>query len=492
MKWATLALLIVGVSLVFASIETANQLLTGLKDLVVARFDGLFVGVATATLALAIVLGVHPKANVRLGPDGVEPEFSRFSWFSMLLSAGLASGLLYWAAAEPILHFQGHPLLETNGIAPSSKAALGPALRMTIFHWGLHGWGMYVIGGLAISIYAYRHDRPLTVRSALYPLLGDRWIDRWPGRGVDVLALLGTVFGVATSVGLSAAGLNATLHSLIGLELDVSRQIGIVFVVSALGVLSAVSGVGRGIRRLSETNVWISAGFLLAVFSLGPTRELLSLVASSAGDYLLQVIPLGAHTAVDAAEREWQGAWTVFYWAWWLAWMPFVSLFIARISRGRTVREFVLTVMGIPTLAIIVWMVGIGGTALHQELANPGLLSGPVAQDYSLGIVAMLDHLAATPVRLGLIGLAAFLLFSWLITSLDSATLVLCHIAGTPDVAREQAIWGLALAAVTSALLAVGGLDALQAASIVIGLPLAFVMLAIAAGLVRDGMRGRL
>lgn len=492
MRWLALSLLTLLVAISAISIETASALLIGAKDQVVDYFDWLFVGVATGALLVVALLGIHPRANVRLGSDDEVPEFSRFSWFAMLFSAGLASGLLYWAAAEPILHFQANPFLDRDGIEPSTQAAVQTALRITIFHWGLHGWGLYVLGGLAIGIYGYRHGRALTIRSALYPVLGERWVDRWPGHAVDLIALLGTVFGVATSIGLSAAALNATLTPLIGLEVGASNQIGIVFFVSALGVLSAISGVGRGIRRLSEVNVWVSAAFLLPILFLGPTVELLGLILSSAADYLVTFVPTGAWLGSSAAEREWQAAWTVFYWGWWLAWMPFVSLFIARISKGRTVREFVVAVMCVPTLVIIVWMVVLGGTALDQELTNPGTLSVAVNQDYSLGIPHLLKQLAGPGVAFALSCVAAFLLFTWLITSLDSATLVICHLIEKPDATAQQVIWGVVLASVTSALIAVGGLTALQAASIVIGLPLAGVTILIGGGLLKDLFTGKL
>jgi choline/glycine/proline betaine transport protein len=492
MSRIALALLAAIVVLSVVSIETANGLLIGAKDAVVAYFDWLFVGVATGTLVLVVLLAVHPRANVRLGADDDLPEFSRFSWFAMLFSAGLASGLLYWAAAEPILHFQANPLLAREGIEAGTPAAVQTALRITIFHWGFHGWAMYVLGGLAIGVYSYRHGRPLTIRSALYPVLGPNWIDRWPGHAVDLIALLGTVFGVATSIGLSAAALNATLQPLAGLPVGISSQIGIVFFVCVLGVLSAISGLGRGIRRLSEVNVWVSAAFLISVFLLGPTVQLLGLLLSSAADYLWTLLPMGLWLGSSAEEKQWQADWTVFYWGWWLAWMPFVSLFIARISKGRSVREFIIAVMGVPTLVIVIWMVVIGGTALDQELTDAGSISAAVNQDYSLGVPAMLGKLAAPSVALALTSLAAFLLFTWLITSLDSATLVICHLTEKPDVRGQQVLWGTVLAVVTATLIWMGGLTALQAASIVIGLPLACVMLLIGAGLIKDLISGKL
>ncbi len=492
MSWVALALLGSLLALAAISIETANEILTHTKDLVVRNFDWAFVGVATAALALVALLAVHPRANVRLGAEDSEPEFSRFSWFSMLFSAGLASGLLYWAAAEPILHFQGNPLLAQAGITPSTEAAAQTAIRITIFHWGFHGWGMYVLGGLAISVYAYRHDRPLTIRTALYPILGDRWIDRWPGHTIDLIGLLGTVFGVATSIGLSATALNATMSSLFGVDVALKNQIMIVAFVCALGIASAVSGVGRGIRRLSELNVWISAVLFTSVLVLGPFTELLMGIVTSTLDYLWTFLPLGLWLGATEKEISWQSSWTIFYWGWWLAWMPFVSLFIARISKGRTIREFVLAVMGVPTAVIIIWMSVFGGTAIHQELANPGSVTGPVNQDYSLGIVAILDQLAAPGVSLALTAIALFLLFTWLVTSLDSATLVICHLIEQPDATEQQVLWGSILAAVTASLIWMGGVSALQAASIIIGLPLAGVMVLIGAGLLKDLFKGEL
>jgi choline/glycine/proline betaine transport protein len=487
-----LAVLLPFLALSLLSIETASALVIGAKDWVVGRFDWLFVGVASAALLLVVTLGVHPRANVRLGAKDAEPEFPRLAWFAMLFSAGLASGLLYWATAEPVLHFQQNPFLERAGIASSSAAAAMPALRITIFHWGLHGWAFYVLGALAIGVYSYRHGQALSFRTALYPLLGPRWIDRWPGLAVDGVALLGTVCGVATSIGLAAAGMNATLHALFGLEVGLAHQLAIVAGVCALGVASALSGVGRGIRRLSELNVWVSGVLLVALGILGPTAVLWSLFAGALVDYVREFASLGLWVADGSAGRRWQAAWTVFYWGWWLAWMPFVSLFIARISRGRSVREFVLGVMLVPTLVIIAWMAVFGGTALHQELAVPGSVSAAVNRDYSLGTVTVIENLGQPGWTLPLIAIAAFLLFTWLITSLDSATLVIAHMLGAPEIAGAKVLWGVVLAAVTGALMGVGGVSALQAASIIIGLPLAAVAIAVGVGLARDLLFRRL
>jgi choline/glycine/proline betaine transport protein len=468
-----------------------SQILESSKAWVVGAFDWLFIVVANVSIAAICLIAIHPLGRLRLGPEDSRPDFRNFSWFAMLFSAGLASGILYWATAEPILHQQANPFLD-----PTSKnaaaIAVQTAMRITLLHWGLHGWAFYVLAGLAIAVYSYRRGQSLTFRAAFYPVLGPRLIDRWPGRAIDLLALFGTICGVATSIGLSAGSINATLHSLWSIDVDLSAQIWIVFSVCGLGVASAVSGLGRGIRRISELNLWVSGVLLAAFVLLGPTFHLGELLLQSLVDYTMNVVPTGLWLADTPHAKAWQGDWTIFYWGWWLAWTPFVSLFIARISRGRTIREFVLAVMIVPTLVTIVWMTVLGGTTLSQEAKRPGSISTAVNQDYSLGLVAVIEGLASPPVATALIATAAFLLLSWLVTSLDSATLVICHLLGTEESISAKIFWGLALAAVAAILLRAGGLPALQAASIVIGLPLALLMLVLSGGLVMDLWRRRL
>jgi len=491
-SWVAVAVVLGFVVASALSIEVASGVLVGVKDWVVHYFGWLFVGVASLSLLVVGVLAVHPRGNIRLGPAGSQPEFRRLSWFAMLFSAGLASGLLYWAAAEPILHYQGNPLLAEQGGLPNSPEAMQTALRITVLHWGLHGWAFYVVVALGIAVYSDRYGLPLTFRSALYPLLGPRYIHRWPGLSIDLIALFGTVCGVATSIGISAAGMNATLGSLFGLDVDLANQYAIVIAVCLLGVVSALSGLARGIRRLSEVNVWVSLLLLVGFLAVGPTDFLAGFFFGTLVDYALNVLPTGWWLADNPDERAWQAEWTIFYWGWWLAWTPFVSLFIARISQGRSLREFVLAVMLVPTVVIVVWMTVFGGTALYQESVEAGSVSEAVARDYSLGIVAVIENLGNPVVATVLVSAAAFLLFTWLITSLDSATLVICHLLGAPEVSRAKVFWGVALAVVSCALLRVGGLPALQAASIVIGLPLALLVVLLSATLLVDLFRGRL
>lgn len=469
---------------VFAALDldTAKTLTLGARDATVSHFDWLFVYAVSGVLIIVFLLAFHPNASRPIGREGDVPEFSRWAWFSMLFSAGLASGLVYWGTAEPITHLAGTPFI---GDTDSPAFSATRAVTVTVFHWGLHGWGLYAIAGLAIGLAAYRHGKALTFSAALAPVIGDKAAAGWPGRVVDLLALYGTVFGVATSIGLAAGSMNAALEPLIGLPFGEHFQIAIVFLVSFLGVASVLSGVAKGIRRLSEFNVWLSLALMTAVIIIGPTAWLFSSLVSNAGDYAANVLPMGFWLADNETGHDWQTAWTVFYWGWWLAWTPFVALFIARISKGRTVREFILGVLFVPVLVVIVWMTVFGGTALHQELATAGSVSTAVDENYSLGLIAMISNLASGGLQTLLLAVVALLLFTWLITSLDSATLVICHTLHMDHLARMKILWGFILGGVTSTLMLIGGLESLQAASIIIGLPMALLVLLLGATAVK-------
>ncbi len=470
----TILTLVLFSALAAFDLDLANTTTMGLRDWVTGYFDWLLAGTVSIVLLLALGLAFHPMARRRIGPTDEPPEFSRWSWFAMLFSAGLGSGLIYWGAAEPITHFGSNPFVEDHA---GSLEAAGKAVTLTIFHWGLHGWGLYAIGGLAIGLSAYRHGRPLTFSAALEPLLGPERVQGAVGRGVDLLALYGTVFGVATSIGLAVGSMNAAIEPLSGLPFNLFSQLLMVFVVCTLGIFSVLSGVAKGIRRLSEINVWFSLLLLLVVLAIGPSAWLLQSIPQNAWDYLVNVVPMGFWLADNEAEQNWQTAWTVFYWGWWLAWTPFVAMFIARISKGRTVREFILGVLLVPSLMVIIWMSIFGGAAIHEELAVAGVISEAVAVDYSLGLVATVEQLADPTLQTALLLVIGFLLFTWLITSLDSATLVICHILHVDHLGSMKILWGFVLGGVTGTLMLIGGLQALQAASIIIGLPLAILMI---------------
>lgn len=474
---------------VFAALDldTAQQWTIGARNLVTGYFDWLLVMVVSVVLLLCIALAFHPSAAQRIGRPEDRPEFSRWSWFAMLFSAGLASGLIYWGAAEPITHLGGNPFVGPDATAEQTATR---AVSLTVFHWGLHGWGLYAIGGLAIGLSAYRRRQPLTFSAALAPIIGEQRTHRWPGQLVDLIALYGTVFGVATSIGLAVGSMNATIEPLTGLPFTLYTQLAMILLASTLGVLSVLSGIAKGVRRLSEINLWLSVALLLAVVATGPTAWLLAAFPTNLVDYALNVIPMGFWVAQEADGQAWQTGWTFFYWGWWLAWTPFVAMFIARISKGRTIREFILGVLLVPALVVVLWMTVFGGTAIHQELAAPGSVSDAVMQDYSLGLVATIRNLDAPQLETGLMAVVAILLFTWLITSLDSATLVICHILHLDHLGSMKILWGFILGGVTCTLMLIGGIEALQAASIIIGLPMAALMLLLAASaikLVLDG-----
>ncbi len=456
-----------------------------LRNLVIDYFDWLLIITSGLILVFLIALLFHPKANQVLGGQDEVPEFSRGSWFAMLFSAGMGPGLLYWAAAEPILHLADNPLLAYWGIEAGTESATMPALLVTIFHFGLHGWSMYALAALAIAYGAYRHNQPMSFSTALTPILGQTRINGRTGSLIDCIALYGTIFGVATSIGLSVSIMNAAVEPLTGLSFDLYNQIIIVILVCALGIISAISGIDRGIRRISEVNIWLSLMLLLTFLAVGPTAEIIVNLVSTCISYFLAVLPMGFWIGSSTEQQSWQGAWTVFYWGWWFAWTPFVGLFVARISRGRTIREFIIGVLLVPTLVIILWMSVFGSTTIHQELNDSGLISTPVNLDYSLGLIASIHALNLGDMKTILFMIVTFLLFTWLITSLDSATLVICNILDVSQSTRMKIIWGLVLGTVSCTLMLVGGIEALQAASVIIGLPMALMMLLIMGSIIR-------
>ncbi len=457
--------------------ELTDRLTQSLRDSIIDRFGGLFVVSVSLVLVTTIALVAHPGAGTKIGGDDEAPEFSRLSWFSMLFSAGLASGLLYWGTAEPVTHFGANPFTSMDGLEPGSAAAATRAITVTIFHWGLHGWGLYVIAALAIGLSAWRFHYPLTFSSALIPLFGEKILTTRVRTIIDLVALYGTVFGMATSIGLTTGSMNATLEPLFGITMTVYNQVAIVLVVSTLGVLSAVSGVRKGIRRLSEVNIWLSLLLVGVILLLGPAGFLLESIPANLADYAVNVIPMGLWIADSPDDTIWQGDWTIFYWGWWLAWTPFVALFIARISRGRTIREFILGTLLVPSLITVIWMSVFGGTAIHQEMLEPGTIAAAVSENYALGLTATIHGLNVPWMEIPLLALTALLLLTWLITSLDSATLVVCHLLHVNHVPWMKVFWGFILGAVTCSLILAGGIAALQAASIIVGLPMVVLVL---------------
>jgi len=358
-------------------------------------------------------------------------------------------------------------------------------MRITIFHWGLHGWALYAILGMCFAYFSYRKGLPLSIRSALYPVLGDR-IYGPIGYIADLLAVLGTVFGIATSLGMGAQQMNAGINYLIGIDISINTQIVLIGAISIVATVSVLTGINRGIRILSELNMRLTMLILALFFIFGPTAYLLSSLGSNTLDYIANAPALGAWLA-PAQHSQWQSDWTIFYWGWWIAWSPFTGIFIARISRGRTIREFLLGVLGAPTVLTILWITIFGNTAMHIELFGDGGVAAAVNADHT---TALFKTIELMDLGLWLTGAMAtictVMLATYFVTSADSATLVICTLVAMGDnnpSARLRIFWGIAIAAVAAVLLFAGGLQALQTASIAAALPFSVVLLLATYGL---------
>ncbi|MGF1605420.1 MAG: BCCT family transporter [Rhodothalassiaceae bacterium] len=483
----TVALVSKGVIAVFVLFgvlmtDTASVTFTALKDNIIAAVSWLYIGGVAVALVIVLWLMVSRFGAIKLGRPEDKPEFSLFAWFSMLFAAGMGIGLVFWSVAEPITHLHGTPFSP----AIDNERAAEVALRVTYFHWGLHPWAIYALVGMIFAYFGFRRGLPLTVRSALYPLIGDR-IYGPIGHGVDILSIFATTFGVATSLGFGAAQINTGLNALFGVEISLGFQLMIVAVITGFAVISVASGLDRGIKLLSEGNLWLSIGLLGFVLVFGPTAYLIESFLQATGDYLQNIVWMSLWTDVNM-NRGWQADWTTFYWGWWISWSPFVGMFIARISRGRTIREFLLGVLFVPTVLTFLWLAILGGTALHVELFEGGGIAQAVDEDITLALYAMLERL--DPGLLGslIAGLATLLIATYFITSSDSGTLVVNTILSVGDPnppVGHRVIWGISEGAVAAILLAAGGLAALQAAAISAALPFSIILIFMTAGFLR-------
>ena len=489
------------VIMAFVATKGVGDFFTGINNFLVGTMKWYYLGIVASFLFFVIWLLFSRYGNLRLGKDTDRPEFSYFSWFAMLFGAGMGIGLVFWSIAEPIYHFQSNPFIAED--ASQTAEAAQVAMRLTLFHWGLHPWAIYVIVALALAYFAYRKDLPLTIRSSLYPLIGDK-IYGPLGHLADLLAVYGTVFGVATSLGLGVQQMATGLYEITGwgfwvtetvtdgvtkTEPALAAMMVLIAIISGLATVSVVSGVGKGVKILSEVNLWLSIVILAFFIAFGPTRYLLASFLQNIGDYVGQVIPLSLWTNANDETSQWQGWWTAFYWGWWMSWAPFVGMFIARISRGRTIREFILGVLLVPTLLGAVWLTAFGGTALHIELFGDGGIVEAVKSDLTSALYVTIEKMNA-----GFMGsiaaiVATILIATYFITSSDSGTLVvntLLSVGHENPPTVHRVIWGLGEGFVAAALLMAGGLKALQAAAIAAALPFSIIMIFMMIGLVKS------
>lgn len=442
---------------------------------IVAGFGWYYVLIVAAFIAFALWMGLSRFGDIKLGRDDDVPEFGVMAWFAMLFAAGMGIGLVFWGTAEPLTFFAN----PKPGVDGSPVALAEAAMAQTFLHWGLHAWGIYVVVGLALAYAIHRKGRPVSIRWALEPLFGDR-VKGWVGDVIDTIAVVGTVFGIATSLGLGVQQITAGLVNL-GVFDSASDTLMVVLIViiTILATASVISGVGKGIKWLSNTNLVLAGLFMLGILLLGPTLYLLREFVQSIGVYFVQVLPLTFSTTAFQGNEgvSWQGDWTIFYWGWWISWSPFVGTFIARISRGRTIREFVAGVLLVPTLVTFLWFAILGGSAIQEEMANSSLVpaDGTIVSEQVL-----FDFLGTLPLSSVLSVIAILLVSIFFITSSDSGSLVVDMLAsgGDPNPPTwSRVLWAFLEGAVAIALLLAGGLAALQTGAITTALPFSIVMI---------------
>ena len=474
------ALLIICFSVYGAAFnEHASDFFLSLQGFLVTNFGWFYMGVVALFFFFILFIAFSRYGSVRLGPDDSRPDYTFFTWTAMLFSAGIGVGLMFFGVAEPITHFARPPVGEGGTPQAAEKAML-----ITYFHWGLQAWGTYILVGLALAYFAYRKGLPLTISSALYPLIGEK-IHGALGNTVNILAVLGTMFGIATSLGLGVMQVNAGLNYQFGLEVSGLNQVFIIGVITLIATASVVAGLNSGIKRLSQANAILALFLLLFLLIAGPTALLLNSFVQNLGNYLSNMVSLGFQMYAYES-TDWMGGWTLFYWAWWISWSPFVGMFIARISRGRTIREFVVSVLLMPVGFTFVWLSVFGNTALFLELNGSGAgISEAVLNDMPTALFVLLEKLPwASVVSL----VAIILIVIFFVTSSDSGSLVIDIITsggGESAPVWRRVFWAVSQGIVASVLLLAGGLSALQTASISSAFPFAVVMLLICLGLLK-------
>lgn len=445
---------------VFSSVQTS-----------ISNFGGWFFVLAmNFFLFFVLYIAFSKYGKIRLGGKNAKPEFSKIAWFAMLFSAGMGIGILFWSVGEPINHFINPP----SG-TPRTVEAARISMEITFLHWGLHPWGMYALVGMSLAFFTFNKKLPLTISSIFYPLLGRKIYGPW-GKAINVLAVVSTLFGLATSLGLGIQQVSAGLAHLFNLPDTLTSQVILITLITLAATGSVVAGLSGGVRRLSEMNMVIGAVFLLFMILVGPTLFIFDSFIQNLGGYIQNFFELSSWTETYQ-QSDWQNDWTVFYWAWWVSWSPFVGMFIARISRGRTLKEFVLGVLIVPTLLTFLWLSTFGGSAIYLELNSVADIAGAVTSNVATSLYVLLEQF---PISVVTSTVGVILVTSFFITSSDSGSLVVDSLTagGKLDAPVPQRIfWALTEGAVAAVLLIGGGLGALQTAAISTGLPFAILLI---------------
>ncbi len=465
-------LIVIFIVLTLTNIHAAEVVFNQVKLDITTHFGWLFNLSVQFFLFFVLFLAMGRFGQVRIGGEDCDAEYSLMSWFAMLFSAGMGIGLMFWSVAEPIYHFGAPPIGQGN----TPQAAVH-AFEFTFLHWGFNAWAIYAVVGLTVAYKTFNKDRPLTISSAFYPLLGEKWVNRWPGKLIDITAVVATLFGVATSLGFGASQVSAGLNYVFGVAQTNNAKVVIIGFITLLATFSVVSGLDKGVKRLSQLNLIGALLLMLFILFAGPTLFLLKSFVEHFGNYVSNLVSLASWNNSYKANDTWQSNWTIFYWAWWIAWSPFVGLFIARISKGRTIREFVLGVLLVPTLMTCLWINIFGGAAIYHELFGAGGISEAVNNNVATSLFVLLQQYH---VGFWVSVLAMFMVVIFFVTSSDSGSLVIDYLAsgGALHPPKEQRIfWALLEGTVAAVLLIGGGLAALQTAAIVTGLPFMIVLL---------------
>ena len=455
--------------------KEAKEILDGAKWWSINNFDWLFMLAGNIFVIFCFLLIFLPVGKLRIGGKDAKPEFSTFAWFSMLFAAGMGIGLMYWSVAEPVAYYTAwwHTPLNVEANTPQAKEL---AMGATMYHWGLHPWAIYAVVGLSLAFFAYSKKLPLTMRSAFYPILKEK-VWGWPGHIIDILAVFATIFGLATSLGLGAQQVSAGLNFLFDIDKGVTTQIIVIVLITAIAVVSVLRGLEGGVKVLSKFNIILASLLVLFIIIVGPTLDILLGVGTTLGNYASNIVDLS--NFIGREDDEWFHGWTIFYWAWWIAWSPFVGMFIARVSKGRTVREFIIAVLLVPMIVTAIWMSTFGLTALDQVISSTGALANGIS-DKSLAMFQMLENIPFASIT-SLVAISLVVIF--FVTSSDSGSLVIDSITagGKVDAPVVQRVfWALIEGLVAIGLLYIGGkeaLQALQAGSITTALPFTIILL---------------
>ena len=482
---ATSITLFVIVSLVF--LDQAGEIYSAVRIWITTSLDWLFMIAANLFVLLCLFLIVTPFGKIRIGGDQARPDYSYASWFAMMFAAGVGIGLMFYGVLEPVTHTLNPPLGYT---AEQARNMPGLGVAATTFHWGLHAWAIYAIVGLSLAFFHYNKGLPLTVRSAFYPLLGER-IWGWPGHLIDILAVFATLFGLATSLGIGAQQTAAGLNYLFDIPNTSTTQVFVILGITAIALVSVLRGMDKGVKILSEINMAGAALLMIFVVTTGPTLAIMTGVADGLVAYVRYLPQLS--TWVGRDDAAFLHDWTTFYWAWWVAWSPFVGMFIARISRGRTVREFLTASLLVPTTVGLIWMTSFGGGAIEQYLQAGATSVTETVQNGQMEL-ALFEYLETLPFTGISSALGIALVIVFFVTSMDSGSLVIDSITagGKMDApATQRVFWCTFEGLIAIALLLGGGLGALQAASLATGLPFVLVLLVMCISLMR-GLKSEL